>query len=218
MNYTQMQQWFSDRQPRERQLVLIAGLFLILYGGYMLFVEPSQLRVQQLENQIAQHKEQSSALQSQAAALIAGSQDPDAAVKRRISQLMLQKVELEKQIDDDTSDLIPPHRMRNVLQALLAENDDLHLLEMRSLPAVNLTEQDQAKDGSEQSMPGLYQQGLILIVEGKYFALQAYLTELEMLPWRFHWQRMAYSVQEPPVGRMEIELSTLSTDKAFVGI
>lgn len=218
MNYQQLQQWFSERQPRERQLMLIAGLFLILYGGYVLFIEPSQVRVQQLQNQVAQHKTQVSALQSQAATLMASSQDPDAPVKRRINQLMQQKVELEQQIGDDTRDLIPAQRMRDVLQALLAESDELHLLELRSLPAVNLTKQETVENGNEQPMPALYQQGIILIIEGQYFALQEYLTQLELLPWRFQWQRMAYSVQEPPVGRMQLELYTLSTEKAFVGI
>jgi MSHA biogenesis protein MshJ len=217
MNYQQLQQWFSARQPRERQLVLMAALFLILYGGYLLFVEPALLRTQQLQNQVSQYQTQASGLLSQIETIQRNSQDPDAAVKRRISQLQQQQQELHQKIDDGTRDLVPPHRMRELLQALLADSDKLHLLEMRSLPAVNLTEQDQ--DSSRDiPMPGLYQQGIVLILEGRYFDLQEYLAELELLPWRFHWKRLDYSVQEHPVARMQLELYTLSTDKAFVGI
>lgn len=217
MNYQQLQQWFSARQPRERQLVLMAALFLILYGGYLLFVEPAQIRTQQLQTQVRQYQTQASGLLNQIEMIKQNSRDPDAAVKRRIVQLQQQQQQLQQSIDDDTRDLVPPHRMRELLQALLAENNKLHLLEMRSLPAVNLTEQKQ--DASQDTpMPGLYQQGIVLVLEGRYFDLQAYLAELELLPWRFHWRRLDYSVQEHPVARMQLELYTLSTDKAFVGL
>ncbi|ALS97011.1 type II secretion system protein GspM [Lacimicrobium alkaliphilum] len=218
MNYQQLQQWFSARQPRERQLVLIAALFLILYGGYVLFIEPAQIRTQQFQTQVRQYQAQASGLLSQIETIQRNSQDPNAAVKRRISQLQQQQQQLQQNINDGTRDLVPPHRMRELLQALLADNDKLHLLEMRSLPAVNLTEQEQDSPGQNIPMPGLYQQGIVLILEGKYFDLQEYLAELELLPWRFHWKRLDYSVQEHPVARMQLELYTLSTDKAFVGI
>ncbi|WP_088329534.1 type II secretion system protein GspM [Lacimicrobium sp. SS2-24] len=218
MNYQQLKKWFSERQPRERQLVLLAGLFLILYGGYLLFIEPVQLQTATLERQTQQQQTQYQAITSETEALLSGSQDPDAAVKRRITQLQNLQQQQQQQIQSQTRDLVPPYRMREMLQALLADKDTLQLLEMRSLPAVNLTEEDKTDSAEAEPLPGLYQHGIVLIVEGRYFDLHRYLVELEQLPWRFQWKRLDYSVQEHPVGRMQLELYTLSTDKAFVGV
>ena len=46
----------------------------------------------------------------------------------------------------------------------------------------------------------------------------AYLRALEALPWRFYWKTFDLSTTQYPTNRVRIELSTLSMDRAWLGV
>ena len=85
---------------------------------------------------------------------------------------------------------------------------------MKSIPPIRMM--DINADSGEQV--NLFQHGLLLVVEGDFFSIQNYLEEIESLEWRFYWKRFDYLVQEFPTAKVEIELYTLSTSKAFIGV
>ena len=55
-------------------------------------------------------------------------------------------------------------------------------------------------------------------MEGRYFDIQAYLESIETLPWQFYWKKFSYRVIDYPMAEVEIELYTLSTSPAFMGV
>ena len=64
----------------------------------------------------------------------------------------------------------------------------------------------------------LYRHGLMLSVQGSYFDIQNYLAKIEGLKWQFYWKRFNYVVADYPNALVEVELYTLSTSKAFIGV
>jgi MSHA biogenesis protein MshJ len=55
-------------------------------------------------------------------------------------------------------------------------------------------------------------------LEGQYFDLRDYLSQIENLSWTFFWQRFDYQLGEYPVGQLSIEIYSLSTTSDFVGV
>ncbi len=92
----------------------------------------------------------------------------------------------------------------------------LKLNELRSIPPVPLLLQQTEK--SDEPKAGLYRHGVTLIFEGKYFDIQQYLENLESLPWQFYWKKFDYIVGDYPTASVELEIYTLSTNKAFIGV
>lgn len=212
-SYQKLSQAFLSRSLRERVWLFLAGLFVLLYGGWYLLLDPrfTALKAQQDSHQ--RRLSQGHGLQQQLNELLAANVDPDAPLNQRINELLSEQERLRQTLAEQTRQLIPAKRMKEVLQELLAEHPELKLIELSSQPAVNVI--DQTNGDSELS---LYRQGLVLIVEGRYFAIQAYLQHLQSLPWQFYWQTFDYQVAEYPTARLQIELYTLSTGKAFVGV
>jgi MSHA biogenesis protein MshJ len=38
------------------------------------------------------------------------------------------------------------------------------------------------------------------------------------LPWRFYWKKFAYTVEAYPTAKLEIEITTISTNERFIAI
>ncbi|GGO71346.1 type II secretion system protein GspM [Bowmanella pacifica] len=204
---------FLSRSVRERVWMMLAGLFLLLYGGWYLLLGPSVTALQALQAEHGRKVSQGHGLQQQLSELLAANIDPDAPLNQRIDALLMEQDALRQTLAEQTGQLIPAKRMKEVLQQLLAKHPELKLIELSSQPPVSVMNQKMAS--SELS---LYQQGLVLVVEGRYFAIQEYLQHLQSLPWQFYWQSFDYEVADYPKARLRLELYTLSTGKAFVGV
>nr|WP_241264185.1 type II secretion system protein GspM [Bowmanella dokdonensis] len=209
-----MHQAFALRKPREKQLLLFAGLFLILYGGYLLLIEPTLDGLALSERKLNQQQQELTSLNLQLQELATATTNPDTPLLIRRQALESEIAALRQVMLQQTSELIPAARMKNVLQQLLAHHDQLRLVELKSLTPTAITAEPQQED----QQAGLYQHGMRLVLEGSYFDLQGYLRQLESLQWRFYWKTFDYQVLEYPTARMSLEIYTLSTGKAFLGV
>ena len=54
--------------------------------------------------------------------------------------------------------------------------------------------------------------------EGRYFAVRDFLARLEQLSDKLYWRSMAYHVKDYPTAEVTLEVYTLSTEKAFIGV
>ncbi|GAA0373976.1 hypothetical protein GCM10009092_42760 [Bowmanella denitrificans] len=204
---------FAARTLRERVGTLLAGLLLIGYGGWMMLVAPLFASIQQLETRHTHRIMEIDTVQAQISELKAASSDPDAPLNNRIAALLQQQDVLNQRFLAQSSELIPASRMKEVLQQLLAQHNELKLVALYSLPPRSMLDAEMSTEDIS-----LYQQSLVLVVEGRYFAIQAYLQHIQSLPWRFYWQEFDYKVTEYPLAQLHIQLYTLSTGKAFVGV
>ncbi len=213
--FAQIKQKFEAITERERILVIITGVVVILMLGYVSLVEPVVLKAEREQRSLAVKKAELLTVESQIAMvqndLI---KDPNDPLKSRIAALSKDLSETEQQLQQQTRDIVPAKQMSRVLRELLKQSSVVRLEDMESVPVVTLSvdEQDQA------SQIQLYQHGMKLVLSGSYFDIHAYLDAIESLPWRFYWRSFEYRVADYPRGEAEIELYTLSTNMEFIGV
>jgi MSHA biogenesis protein MshJ len=123
---------------------------------------------------------------------------------------------ITNQLKAQTNNLVPANEMAGMLENVLANTEGLKLIELESLTPIPIS-LGQPEEG-EESIAGLYRHGVTLVFEGSYFDIQRYLEKLESLPWQFYWVRFDYQVGEYPTASVKLEIYTLSTNKAFIGV
>ena len=212
---------FNALNVRERSLVILSGMIVIVALGYVLAVEPFYLKSDVLKRQTTQRELDITRFEQQITELEKVlSDDPDAPLRQRISELGDDIEALNKRLESHTFDLIPPSAMSDVLEQVLSRTVGLKLVELSSIaPEQLLTPEEESNEAEADVAPQvlLYQHGVKIVVEGSYFNVQRYLNEIEQLEWRFYWRQFDYLVEEHPSARVHIELYTVSTSEAFIG-
>ncbi len=211
----ELEEKFSVLSTRERTLTIVSGLLLILFGGYVWFVEPTQLDIEALMKRVERQKTDLGSLEAQINSIeVELSQDPNEPLRKSMKQLQASIEKVDVSLREQTVDLIPSNKMPEVLEKILSQSSKLKVLKMNSIPPVRMM--DINSTGGENV--NLFQHGVLLVLEGEYMDILNYLEEIEDLEWRFYWKRFDYLVGEYPVAKAEIELYTLSTNKAFIGV
>jgi MSHA biogenesis protein MshJ len=142
--------------------------------------------------------------------------DPNAPVRERISSLNNELASLDNQLQQQTSQLVPANQMANMLEGVLEKSKGITLIELSSI-APSPIYLSKVVEGQVRQ-PDLYRHGVKLILEGGYFDIYEYLQTLESLSWQFFWTKFDYQVDAYPKGKIELEIYTLSTSKAFIGV
>jgi MSHA biogenesis protein MshJ len=242
-----MSQWltysekFNNTTPREQYLIIASGLVAVIFVLYSLFLdEPIQNIGSYKEQTIKAQQDIESKKGSIQVLKQALSEDPNTALKRELSQYQAKLGDVDKKLLELTSDLIDPIQMRFALIKLLKLQKGVKLLSFEVLPAnpvtedkviaddENETEQNIEKNNTStvktrdvQSQPAklrLYRHGIKIKLQGQYFELKDYLTQLESLSWKFFWQEFDYQLKAYPVSELEIEIYSLSTSQEFIGV
>lgn len=230
------QQWsarFAALKQRERGLVVLGSLVVVLMLGYLLVLQPQLVKRARLTQQIVQQQTDSRALQEQVQALNQKRQDPDAASRVQLADTQQQLRVVNNQFKELQQALVTPQEMAHVLEELLQHNHGLQLKSLRTLPMVSVSdmlavkaEKDgqktgatdkpvsaQAKDGREA---WLYRHGVEITVQGRYGDMLAYLGELEQLPRRVYWGELRLSADTYPIAVLTVTLYTLSVEKMWL--
>lgn len=131
-------------------------------------------------------------------------------------RMQLQRIQqriddLNEQLGDYAAELISPAEMAQVLEGVLENQHQLRLLNMRNLGAEALSVSEDSRNAV------FYKHGLEIELFGSYLACLDYLEAIESLPWRFYWQVLELDVEEFPMNRIRIEVSTLSMDEEWIG-
>ena len=205
---------FQQISLREQLLVLGCGFVVVIMLAYNLLFSPllsdskySQKNSASMSRELANLTEQADQL------LIKLQEDPDATVRQRIVELERQIRSLDKQLVAQTKNLVPANKMAGMLESVLSDSKGLKLVELQSIAPMPIL-----IDPENKQQAGLYRHGVTLVFEGSYFDIQRYLEKLESLPWQFYWKKFDYLVAEHPMAKVELEIYTLSTNKAFIGI
>ncbi|MDP3511820.1 MAG: hypothetical protein Q8S20_03650 [Sulfuritalea sp.] len=233
-------QWnakFAALTCRER--VIVAAV-LILGGGLLIFnfaVEPFVLKARSAVRAETTARAELARQQAQAAALGAQNIDPDAVNRRRLAQVKQELAAVSERLADFEAGMVPPARMQAFLQALLARNRAIELLELKTLPVTLVgappkveiqagtplpVARDAGKDKATQvqadpgSGDGIYQHGIEIRLAGDYNGLLNYLAELERMPQRLLWNSVHLTVEKYPRNIMVVRVYTLSLDRNWL--
>lgn len=212
---------YAAMARRERYLVAGALAVAILFGGYSFLIDPARQRAAALEKQLAQQKSELSTGQSQLAALRAQATDPDAATKAALAEAKKQLAATDQDLHQFDGALVPPSRVPQLLQSLLARHRGLTLLSLATLPPTPLLaprqEGKEAKAGEPPAPAGnIYKHGIEIKVAGGYNDLLAYLGEIEQSPQRLLWGQLALTVTAYPRSELTLTVYTLSLDSIWL--
>ena len=240
-----MSQWltysekFNDTTPREQYLIIASGLVAVIFVLYSLFLDEPIQNIGSYKEQIIKAQQDIESKKDSIQVLKqALDEDPNVALKRELSQYQAKLGDVDKNLLELTSDLIDPIQMRFALIKLLKLQKGVKLLSFEVLPASPVTEDkvlaeneteqtieknntSTVKTSDVQSQPAqlrLYRHGIKIKLQGQYFELKDYLTQLESLSWKFFWQEFDYQLKAYPVSELEIEIYSLSTSQEFIGV
>lgn len=224
--------------PREQYLIILTGLIGIIFISFSFFIEPTLEKNKKLKEQSTSLKSENKSIQSSIQIFEeALADDPNELMKKQI-RAYEKKL---KQVDDRllllTSELIEPIQMRYALLELLKTQKGVSLVSFELLAVTPLmtkpennnpndsatgevTNKTNANVSKTEDIPdiNLYRHGIKIRLTGKYFQLRDYLSQIEAMSWKFFWQEFQYSIKEYPLGEVEIEMYSLSTNKEFIGV
>lgn len=214
-----IQRSFEALSQREKLMILVAGLAVIILLGFVLFIEP-------MINNIAKNDIDSQRMQLELASLESSQllleeelrKDPNIALRSRLDTLAQDVESLDEYLASQTRDLVPADKMPELLERILRQSAKLKLVELKSIPPKQLLAAEKNSTKDSVSGSNLFQHGVQLRLEGSYFDIQQYLADVEDMPWRFYWKSFKYSVEAYPTAQVQIELYTLSTSQAFIGV
>ncbi|MFQ3189300.1 MAG: MSHA biogenesis protein MshJ [Paraglaciecola sp.] len=208
---------FLEVSLREQGLILVCGLVVLILMMYTFLLEPILEDSGKLQQNNISAKKEVSILVNQVSELADKLKtNPNDPILERITLLKNQIQNITNQLKAQTNNLVPANEMAGMLENVLANTEGLKLIELESLTPIPIS-LGQPEEG-EESIAGLYRHGVTLVFEGSYFDIQRYLEKLESLPWQFYWVRFDYQVGEYPTASVKLEIYTLSTNKAFIGV
>lgn len=195
-------------QIRERALLMCAGIAALFLTIDTLALQPVYKDQEQSEQEISGWGMQLAVLQERSGLL--GDQDdqgPLQSLQQRREQLRAELAGLDDTIHGQLGALLEPRQATQVLEQVLAQEQDLVLREAiavsQRLPATG------SGDNHELQQTGIGRYTLQLQLEGTYLGTLRYLQALESLPWKFFWESVDFEVIDYPVARVTLELYTL---------
>jgi MSHA biogenesis protein MshJ len=229
---TQLEQWqekINQLSLRERVLVLLVTVGVVVMLLQLLLIDPLlntrskvQRQIDEVTRTMARQTNEKTVLDAQLA--IGFNRDN---INRR-DQLLTQRERLDEQIEKTVIAMIPPKLMPQVLEDLLAQDEELKLLSLEDRPAVPILEQNDEQNDSTQKKTdkepargdkqALYKHAFVLRLQGTYPAVIAYFEKLAKLPWRFHWDDLLYQVEQYPKATITLEVYTVSMSEEWLGV
>lgn len=216
-------QWYNLRPIRERALMLLTALILILVLVWEIGVAPLQQRHQSLENRLqtlAASRDDLLAQQQMLDAQLAT--DPSRELRNQLNQRQQRLERLNQKIADTTGQLIAPKAMVALLRDILAVQGalELQVMELQTPTPVFAPGAPEQPSPEQQAAPEplLYAHDVELRIKGSYLDVLKYLERLETMDERLGWIKLEYSSGDWPSGEAVIRVQTLSLDQAWLGV
>ena len=211
---------------RERAILALAGVVVVLGIGYLLFVEPALGRRTLLERQIVSQRTEIDTFHE---AIAAATKDPNAPLREQQAALRAQIRVTDGQFEKLQFGLVQPQHMGDLLQSLLREHRGLQLLGLKTLPVVAMTglAGEAAKADAPAPAPAasaagaanddawLFRHSVEIKVQGSYADMVAYLQDIENLPRRVHWGGLDIDAKRYPASVMTVTIYTVSLERAW---
>lgn len=213
--YTQYAKKFDALSIRERALVVVTALAIVIYLWWYLYA------MQQMETSksLAQ---QNSALETEVQLLDKTSEQIAARIKEGVNkpkqqQLDLLQAELDRvkiQLQQKTLELIAPDDMFQLMQQMIFTESKLKLTGLKR----KLVRPAFEADAQDEQPAEIYRHVMQVSFQGSYQNILKYIQSLESLEWKLIWDSITLKLDEYPKINVEIEISTLSDSQHWVGL
>lgn len=216
--------WFNERPIRERVIMTVTALVLVLFVGWELLVTPVTASNDRLRSQLLSLSDtQASLLEQQRTLTALLSTDPSRELRDRLDARQQRLDRLDTELAETTGRLIAPRAMVGLLRDMLAAQDELELLGVELMAPVPVFE-DGARSADGDSSEGQEREPLLfahdaeIAVRGGYMDVLAYLETLEAMDARLGWVLLEYDSSNYPDNEIRIRVRTLSLDRAWLGV
>lgn len=220
---------FDRMSLRERSLVAIALLASVVMLWTVAVWDPISARQQALTNELSALQETivttANAMDANAA------NDPATLALKHEDKLHKELAFLNARLASRSAGLIPPERMVQVIQDVLARQHALTLISLHNKPVTTLAKPKPVESTADAlitpteeqvtldaTASGPYVHPVELVIEGRYLDILAYLHALEALEWRFYWKLLELQTVRHPTNRVRIEINTLSMDRDWIDL
>lgn len=217
--WQQIEDYVESRELRERVLLLVMALGLLVGIFYGLLMKPlldqqsnARAGIVRVKNQITTDRALTIAVQQQLSTGVFTEQ------QNQLKDLRLQLDEIDGQLKDKVGSLIEPELMADVLEEILLKTEGMQLLSLRNDPVESLMVPTEAEQEVDGQLPGLYRHGVRMRLTGGYMASIKYLQALESLPWQLYWNNLDYQVDEYPGATITLDVHTVSLSEDWIGV
>ncbi len=210
----------NDLTFRERSLAMISIVVLLGFAWWNAYGQPIQAETKQLNKQ-------NEALVQEILVLESTSQSIEKRIdggilnakQRQLENLQDELNRVKNLLDEKLLDLIEPDEMFQLMRELIFAESKLKLTGLkRKRVAPVFSENEKAGEEKGEDQPEIYRHVMEMKFEGTYLNILSYLSRLEKIEWKLIWDRLSLRIEEYPVINVEIEISTLSDNKHWVGL
>lgn len=231
------QDWFDQRTPRERGMIVAAALVVVVFVLYNLLVAPQRAEQARLQEQAKMLKEQTEAIRKQVADVQKSyGQNEGEGGQAHIDALRKKLAAMDPALADVTRSLVSPKEMASLVEQVLRQNRALEVISVESLPVTPLIQPAASADAAASAGPatdsgagqadaapsvedgGFYKHGMVIEVRGRYADIVGYLRSLENLPWKVFWGQVTLVAEDYPKSRVRLVIYTLSLKQKWIGI
>jgi MSHA biogenesis protein MshJ len=219
---------YSDRVDamtlRERVFVFAAVTVALVALLQTLLLDGEMRKERRLSATIAQRQSEMKSLEAQLSKLATTpAQDAERARRERLAEVKRLLAETEASISAEERKFTAPQQMKRVVGEMLARNQGVQLVTMRTLPTTSIAEAraPDARKPATQPTPGerlIYRHGVEVTVSGAFLDLLRYLEELQRLPTQLYWSELELSAERYPSHTLKIVVYTLSLDPAWLNV
>lgn len=212
---------FEALSLREQLLMGVTIAALTGFGLQLSLIDPLHIKQSGIEKELAASRVLTEGFQRQ---LGKGQNQEELKkmerLKIEINLVQAEITELNEDINQYSSTMVPAEEMPTLLQVILAKSD-LQLVSLSNIepvPIMSIPEDADENEKAQLKEIQLYRHGITLKLRGEYHSVLNYISELENQKWKFNWRSMVYEVGEYPLGEVEIHLQTLSRDERWMGV
>jgi MSHA biogenesis protein MshJ len=215
---------------RERVIIFITGIVLITLLWVQLFFTSWEVEQKAYNESLLQNQSELKVLKVEIHTLENKlQQNPNDPLQAENNELEEQLNELGDEIREQLAHLMPPQKMAQAMQQVLADYKGLSLISARNLPVellvlgsgkndVSDSKAELTEDGGASKTGAvIYTHGFEMKLKGGYFQALQFLQGLEEMK-GFYWRALDYQVEEYPKGILTIELNTLSLEEEWIGV
>ena len=215
MNWDLLQERHAGLSLREKMLVLVTVVVIVLFLGVNFVVEPLYKEYTTLKSQQEATKQSISAVELEVANIEAKlNADPLAKLEDELSLLTVAHEAQVKRLEGFRLSLVASDEMSRLVKALVNENKHLSVLSLKSKSPEAIL----FKDNDSTKQPLLYRHSMAIKLQGRYFALLDFMKNIEAKNKSVLWSDINYRVEDYPKAIISFEIFTISTDKEFIGV
>ncbi|MDJ0623051.1 MAG: type 4a pilus biogenesis protein PilO [Desulfocapsaceae bacterium] len=208
--------WYNQRPLRERILLLLAVSAVVLYGSYLLLLQPLGRRTESARQEIVQMQTRQLELQALTQTVEARKNvDPDRQNRQKLAILEKEIAEMQQDLQAGLENLVSPAEMPALLKDLLTQEKKLRLLSLENKAPERIVLGN--VDTSESASAIVYRHPLRMKFSGDYMTLLAYLRQLEELPRTLVWEKVDIATDNYPEATVNLEVYTLSLKEGWIG-